>query len=195
MDSQAQDTVFSAFATSFASGSIAGIRVRLNEAIGAKKGPGFFWKGSLSSSIRYFPPQGMNLASKDLFHFLLPNYDPRTQFGSFLGVNLAAGGAAVLWNFIAGIITYRGIQFGLNDTLKGVNPWDKETSLAGLASKWTIAQFSTYLATIFTNPFDIARRSLSLEVEGRKQVHTGVTDSLKKIVQRDGILSLFKERL
>ncbi|KAJ3068461.1 hypothetical protein HDU99_003203, partial [Rhizoclosmatium hyalinum] len=93
---------------------------------------------------------------------------------------------------IAGIITYRGIQFGLNDTLKGVNPWDKETSLAGIASKWTIAQFSTYLATIFTNPFDIARRSLSLEVEGRKQVHTGVTDSLKKIVQRDGILSLFK---
>lgn len=26
---------------------------------------------------------------------------------------------------VAGIIPYRGVQFGLNDTIKGLNPWDK----------------------------------------------------------------------
>merc|ERR1711869_148365 len=30
---------------------------------------------------------------------------------------------------VAGIIPYRGVQFGLNDTIKGLNPFDKETGL------------------------------------------------------------------
>merc|ERR1712094_117915 len=35
---------------------------------------------------------------------------------------------------VAGIIPYRGVQFGLNDTIKGLNPFDKETGLRGIAS-------------------------------------------------------------
>jgi hypothetical protein len=40
------------------------------------------------------------------------------------------------------IMPYRGVQFGLNDTIKYLNPWDKEASLRRLASKWVAAQFS-----------------------------------------------------
>ena len=33
---------------------------------------------------------------------------------------------------VAGIIPYRGVQFGLNDTIKGLNPYDKEVSFRGM---------------------------------------------------------------
>jgi hypothetical protein len=33
---------------------------------------------------------------------------------------------------VAGIIPYRGVQFGLNDTLKGLNPYDKEVTFRGI---------------------------------------------------------------
>merc|ERR1712083_1243482 len=43
------------------------------------------------------------------------------------------GGFLALYNgfgiSVAGIIPYRGVQFGLNDTIKGLNPFDKETGL------------------------------------------------------------------
>ncbi len=46
---------------------------------------------------------------------------------------------------VAGIIPYRGVQFGLNDTIKGLNPWDKETTFRGIATKWLGAQFSVIM--------------------------------------------------
>merc|ERR1711934_354523 len=61
---------------------------------------------------------------------------------------------------VAGIIPYRGVQFGLNDTIKGLNPFDKETGLRGIASKWAGAQFSVIMSGFVTYPFDTVRRRL-----------------------------------
>jgi len=63
-------------------------------------------------------------------------------------------GALSLYNgfgiSVAGIIPYRGVQFGLNDTLTGINPYAKEVSLIGMASKWGCAQFSVIMSGFVT---------------------------------------------
>jgi solute carrier family 25 (adenine nucleotide translocator) protein 4/5/6/31 len=61
---------------------------------------------------------------------------------------------------VAGIIPYRGTQFGLNDTLLGLNPFAKEVSFVGIASKWACAQFSVIASGFVTYPFDTVRRRL-----------------------------------
>merc|ERR1712151_680907 len=66
---------------------------------------------------------------------------------------------------VAGIIPYRGVQFGLNDTIKGLNPWDKETTPLAIASKWAGAQFSVIMSGFVTYPFDSVRRRLQMESE------------------------------
>merc|ERR1719183_2645368 len=66
---------------------------------------------------------------------------------------------------VAGIIPYRGVQFGLNDTLKGLNPYGKEVSFIGIASKWACAQFSVIMSGFVTYPFDTVRRRLQMESE------------------------------
>merc|ERR1712166_1427052 len=76
-------------------------------------------------------------------------------------------GALSLYNgfgiSVAGIIPYRGVQFGLNDTLTGINPYAKEVSLIGMASKWGCAQFSVIMSGFVTYPFDTVRRRLQME--------------------------------
>merc|ERR1719484_7882 len=53
-----------------------------------------------------------------------------------------SGGVLSLYNGIgpstAGIVVYRGIQFGLQDTIKAFNPWQKAVSAIGLASKFVV---------------------------------------------------------
>merc|ERR1712013_925937 len=48
--------------------------------------------GNFTNCIRYFPTQAFNLAFKDTFKRMFPKYDPKTQFASFFGANLASGG-------------------------------------------------------------------------------------------------------
>eukprot|EP01084_Bolivina_argentea_P243967 408832_1 len=43
---------------------------------------------------------------------------------------------------VAGIIAYRGSQFGLNDTLLAFNPYAKDVSVIGIVSKFVVAQIS-----------------------------------------------------
>jgi solute carrier family 25 (adenine nucleotide translocator) protein 4/5/6/31 len=66
---------------------------------------------------------------------------------------------------VAGIIPYRGVQFGVNDTIKGLNPWDKEVSFRGIASKWVGAQTAVTLSGFVTYPFDTVRRRLQMEAD------------------------------
>merc|ERR1711957_419964 len=70
---------------------------------------------------------------------------------------------------VAGIIPYRGVQFGLNDTLIGLNPYSKEVSVVGIASKWACAQFSVIMSGFVTYPFDTVRRRLQMESEKEVQ--------------------------
>jgi len=51
-----------------------------------------FWDGNFVNCIRYFPTQAFNLSFKDTFKAMFPKYNPKTEFASFFGANLASGG-------------------------------------------------------------------------------------------------------
>lgn len=95
---------------------------------------------------------------------------------------------------VAGIIPYRGTQFGLNDTIKGLNPFDKEVSFRGIASKWFGAQFSVIASGFVTYPFDTVRRRLQMQSEKpvEERLYKGAVDCLKQIVRDEGTAALFK---
>lgn len=95
---------------------------------------------------------------------------------------------------VAGIIPYRGVQFGLNDTLKGLNPYDKDVTFIGIASKWACAQFSVIMSGFVTYPFDTIRRRLQMESEkaAEERMYKGSVDCLKKIIANEGSAALFK---
>jgi len=95
---------------------------------------------------------------------------------------------------VAGIIPYRGTQFGLNDTLKGLNPWDKEVTFIGIASKWACAQFSVIMSGFVTYPFDTVRRRLQMESEKKMEdrMYKGAVNCFSKILKDEGGAALFK---
>jgi solute carrier family 25 (adenine nucleotide translocator) protein 4/5/6/31 len=94
----------------------------------------------------------------------------------------------------AGIILYRGVQLGLNDTIKGLNPWDAEVSLHGIASKWAGAQFSVIISRFVTHPFDTVRRRMKMESELplEKRIYHGSIHCGQKILADEGPKALFK---
>lgn len=95
---------------------------------------------------------------------------------------------------VAGIIPYRGVQFGLNDTIKGLNPYDKEVSFIGIASKWAGAQVSVIMSGFVTYPFDTVRRRLQMEADKAMEdrLYKGPVDCLNKIMKNEGTSALFK---
>jgi solute carrier family 25 (adenine nucleotide translocator) protein 4/5/6/31 len=95
---------------------------------------------------------------------------------------------------VAGIIPYRGVQFGLNDTIKGLNPWDKDTTFVGIASKWAGAQTSVIASGFVTYPFDTVRRRLQMEAElpADKKLYQGALHCLRRIIADEGASALFK---
>jgi len=95
---------------------------------------------------------------------------------------------------VAGIIPYRGTQFGLNDTLKGLNPWDKDLSFIGIASKWACAQFSVIMSGFVTYPFDTVRRRLQMQSEKpiEERMYKGAVHCAQKIIADEGVKAMFK---
>jgi len=95
---------------------------------------------------------------------------------------------------VAGIIPYRGTQFGLNDTIKGLNPYDKETGPRGLVTKWFGAQFSVIMSGFVTYPFDTVRRRLQMESEipVEKRMYKGSVHCAQKILKDEGAKAMFK---
>jgi len=95
---------------------------------------------------------------------------------------------------VAGIIPYRGVQFGLDDTLRGLNPYAKEVSAIGLVSKWACSQFSVIMSGFVTYPFDTVRRRLQMESEKPKdtRLYKGAAHCFQKIMADEGVNALFK---
>lgn len=95
---------------------------------------------------------------------------------------------------VIGIIAYRGVQFGFNDTIKGLNPYDKEVTFRGIVSKWIAAQFSVIASGLATYPLDTIRRRLQMESELpiEKRAYGGTIDCLRKIIANEGAAALFK---
>merc|ERR1712127_373124 len=95
---------------------------------------------------------------------------------------------------VAGIIPYRGVQFGLNDTGKGLNPYDKELTPIAIASKWFVAQVSVIASGFATYPFDTVRRRLQMESEKKMEdrMYKGAGHCFSKIMNEEGSKALFK---
>jgi solute carrier family 25 (adenine nucleotide translocator) protein 4/5/6/31 len=166
----------------------------------------------------FWPFFGVNLASGGVagafsLSFVYPLDYARTRLASDVGsgkktfeglgdclMKTAKGpkGVMSLYNgfgiSVAGIIPYRGVQFGLNDTLKGMNPWGKDTSVVGIASKWACAQFSVIMSGFVTYPFDTVRRRLQMESEKKVEdrMYKGALHCAQKILADEGTSAMFK---
>jgi len=112
---------------------------------------------------------------------------------------VASGGIGSVYNGIGvsvvGIIPYRGVYFGLFDTLSGYNPYQKsENGLLRAASKFGCAQFSAISAGYASYPFDTVRRRLQMQSEKPESewVYKGTADCFAKIIKEEGTSALFK---
>mmetsp|Transcript_19286 Transcript_19286/g.29301 ORF Transcript_19286/g.29301 Transcript_19286/m.29301 type:complete len:304 (+) Transcript_19286:70-981(+) len=109
------------------------------------------------------------------------------------------GGISALYNglgvSIVGIVPYRGVYFGLFDTLSGYNPYQKsENGLLRAGSKFVAAQTSAIAAGYASYPFDTVRRRLQMQSEKPKAewVYQGTADCFGKIIREEGTAALFK---
>mmetsp|Transcript_11931 Transcript_11931/g.17384 ORF Transcript_11931/g.17384 Transcript_11931/m.17384 type:complete len:303 (-) Transcript_11931:124-1032(-) len=112
---------------------------------------------------------------------------------------VAAGGVGALYNGIGvsvvGIIPYRGVYFGLFDTLSGYNPYQKDQNgLLRASSKFACAQTSAIAAGYASYPFDTVRRRLQMQSEKPESewVYKSTGDCFSKIVKEEGTAALFK---
>jgi solute carrier family 25 (adenine nucleotide translocator) protein 4/5/6/31 len=95
---------------------------------------------------------------------------------------------------VAGIIPYRGVYFGMFDTLMGINPFRNEGGFISLASKFAIAQCTAITAGYASYPFDTIRRRLQMQSEKPKAdwLYTGTADCFNKILKEEGLNAMFK---
>jgi len=95
---------------------------------------------------------------------------------------------------VMGIIPYRGVYFGLYDSLREKNPWKKDYGVVGILSKFAVAQTTAIAAGYASYPFDTVRRRLQMQSEKPKDqwVYNGAVDCLGKIIKNEGTISLFK---
>ncbi|KAJ1459826.1 mitochondrial carrier domain-containing protein [Pelagophyceae sp. CCMP2097] len=95
---------------------------------------------------------------------------------------------------VVGIIPFRGTYFGVNDTLVGINPYQKDKGAIGLASKFACAQTAALAAAYASYPFDTVRRRLQMQSEKPQAdwVYKNTMDCFGKIVAKEGGGALFK---
>jgi solute carrier family 25 (mitochondrial adenine nucleotide translocator), member 4/5/6/31 len=75
-----------------------------------------------------------------------------------------------------------------------LNPWDKDVTFVGIASKWAGAQFSVIMSGFVTYPFDTVRRRLQMQAEKPidQRLYSGAWDCFVKIANKEGSKALFK---
>jgi solute carrier family 25 (adenine nucleotide translocator) protein 4/5/6/31 len=95
---------------------------------------------------------------------------------------------------VAGIIPYRGVYFGMYDSLSDLNPYKNERSFIAIASKFCIAQATAITAGYASYPFDTVRRRLQMQSELPKDqwLYKGTVDCFTKVVKEEGITAMFK---
>lgn len=126
----------------------------------------------------------------------------KQQFNGLLDClkkTMQSGGVKALYNglgvSITGIIPYRGVYFGLFDTLSGYNPYQKdENAVIRASSKFACAQSSAIAAGYASYPFDTVRRRLQMQSEKpvEEWVYKGTADCFTKIMKDEGMTALFK---
>lgn len=96
-----------------------------------------------------------------------------------------------------GIVVYRGAQFGLQDTIKAFNPYQKDFTAIGLVSKFLVAQLAVSVSGVVAYPFDTMQRRLQIEASkpADEQIYKGMADCAKKILATEGPGGFFKGAL
>ncbi|KAL6061313.1 ADP/ATP translocase [Balamuthia mandrillaris] len=94
---------------------------------------------------------------------------------------------------VAGIIPYRGVYFGLYDSLREKNPWKNDLGTLGMASKFGVAQTTALAAAYASYPFDTVRRRLQMGSDKAKEasLYKGAVDCFCKIVREEGVRALY----
>jgi solute carrier family 25 (adenine nucleotide translocator) protein 4/5/6/31 len=111
------------------------------------------------------------------------------------------GGFMSLYNgygpSVAGIIAYRGAQFGLNDTIMAFNPYAKEQGLVAVCSKFAIAQVAVTASGLVAYPFDTVRRRLQMQSDKpvEERLYKGTMDCGVKILKEEGFGGMYKGAL
>jgi len=114
---------------------------------------------------------------------------------------VAENGFMSLYNGIGpstlGIVVYRGAQFGLQDILKAFNPYQKDFTAIGLASKFVVAQIAVSVSGVVSYPFDTMQRRLQIEASKptSEQMYSGMADCFGKILKTEGPGGFFKGAL
>jgi solute carrier family 25 (adenine nucleotide translocator) protein 4/5/6/31 len=115
-------------------------------------------------------------------------------------VKTARGPAGILGLYngfgvsVAGIIPYRGVYFGLYDSLREKNPYKNDYGIMGIASKFAVAQTTAIAAGYASYPFDTVRRRLQMQSEKPKDkwLYRSSFDCLTKVLKEEGVRALFK---
>jgi len=121
--------------------------------------------------------------------------------GDCLKKTVADNGFLSLYNGIGpstiGIVVYRGAQFGLQDILKSFNPYQKDLTFIGIASKFTVAQIAVSASGIISYPFDTMQRRLQIEASKpvEQQIYKSMPDCFAKILKAEGPGGFFKGAL
>jgi len=95
---------------------------------------------------------------------------------------------------VVGIIPYRGVYFGLYDSLRELNPWRRDLGVMGIVSKFVVAQTTAIAAGYASYPFDTVRRRLQMQSEKPKDkwIYKGTMHAFGKILKDEGVTALFK---
>jgi len=95
---------------------------------------------------------------------------------------------------VAGIIPYRGVYFGLFDTLSDYNPYKRELGVLGFASTFAVAQVTAIAAGYASYPFDTVRRRLQMQSEKPAELwkYKGTVDCFSQIAAKEGSTAFFK---
>jgi len=118
--------------------------------------------------------------------------------GDCLRKTIKGGGVGALYNgfgvSVAGIIPYRGVYFGMFDSLIAKNPYKNEGGVIGLLSKFAIAQATAITAGYASYPFDTVRRRLQMQSEKPKSewLYAGTMDCFLKVSKEEGMAAIFK---
>merc|ERR1719223_178969 len=134
---------------------------------------------------------GADLGKEKKFNGMLDCLKKTIKSNGFMSLYNGIGPSSI------GIVVYRGAQFGLQDILKAFNPYQKDFTAIGLASKFTVAQVAVATSGIVAYPFDTMQRRLQIEASKPKdqQMYNGMADCFGKILKTEGPGGFFKGAL
>ncbi|KAH8600565.1 putative ADP,ATP carrier protein [Bisporella sp. PMI_857] len=184
----------------------------------AEEGAVSLWRGNTANVIRYFPTQALNFAFRDTYKSMFAFKKERDGYAKWMAGNLASGGnaktggerqfnglidvykktlasdgiAGLYRGFgpsVAGIVVYRGLYFGMYDSIKPVvlvGPLEGNF-LASFLLGWSV----TTGAGIASYPLDTIRRRMMM-TSGEAVKYKSSFDAGRQIVAKEGVKSLFK---